>query len=151
MSTLDPQTTFVDMVGAEHLPEDLKATVAGWVLEKWSFNTLHIAAEEPPEYACDDRFINDSFLTVVGIEGFDQLLAHWDNVAAGKIDLNNFGGHCTCESSFDPTLSDRPGRYVSKFQIHAPYNLEGGWGNRRNEIQAAMEGMLKCFHEYDIQ
>ena len=138
MSTLDPETTFVDMVGAENLPEDLKATVDGWVLEKWSFNTLHIAAEEPPKYACDDRFINDSFATVVGIEGFDQLLSHWDNVAAGRIDLDNFGGHCTCESSFDPTLSDRPGKFVSMFQIHAPYDLEGGWGNRRGEIQAAM-------------
>ena len=138
MSTLDPHTTFMDMVGEQNLPEDLKTTVEGWVLEKWSFNTLHIAAEEPPKYACDDLFINDAFATVVGIESFDQLLAHWDNVAAGKIDLDNFGGHCTCESSFDPTLSDKPGKYVSMFQIHAPYDLEGGWSKRREEIQAAM-------------
>ena len=138
MSTLDPHTTFVDMVGEENLPEDLKTTVEGWVLEKWSFNTLHIAAEEPPKYACDDLFINDAFATVAGIESFDQLLAHWDNVTAGKIDLDNFGGHCTCESSFDPTLSDRPGKYVSMFQIHAPYDLEGEWSKRREEIQAAM-------------
>jgi phytoene dehydrogenase-like protein len=138
MSTLDPHTTFMDMVGEQNLPEDLKTTVEGWVLEKWSFNTLHIAAEEPPKYACDDLFINDAFATVVGIESFDQLLAHWDNVAAGKIDLDNFGGHCTCESSFDPTLSDKPGKYVSMFQIHAPYDLEGGWSERREEIQAAM-------------
>jgi len=138
MSTLDPHTTFVDMVGEKNLPEDLKTTVEGWVLEKWSFNTLHIAAEEPPKYACDDLFINDAFATVVGIESFDQLLAHWDNVTAGKIDLDSFGGHCTCESSFDPTLSDRPGKSVSMFQIHAPYDLEGGWNKRRGEIQAAM-------------
>ncbi len=138
MSTLDPQTTFVDMVGLKNLPNDLKTTVEGWALEKWSFNTLHIAAEEPPQYACDDRFINDAFATVVGIESFTHLLEHWDNVTFGKIDLNNFGGHCTCESSFDPTLSDRPGKYVSMFQVHAPYDLEGGWGERREEIQAAM-------------
>jgi phytoene dehydrogenase-like protein len=138
MSSLDPQTTFVDMVGVENLPQDLKATVEGWILEKWSFNTLHIAAEAPPKYDCDDRFINDSFATIVGIESFDQLLAHWDNVTADKIELDNFGGHCTCESNFDPTLSDRPGKYVSMFQIHAPYDLEGGWENRREEIQTAM-------------
>jgi phytoene dehydrogenase-like protein len=138
MSTLDPHTTFMDMVGEENLSEDLKTTVEGWALEKWSFNTMHIAAEEPPKYACDDLFINDAFATVVGIESFEQLLAHWDNVTAGKIDLDNFGGHCTCESSFDPTLSDRPGKYVSMFQIHAPYDLEGGWRERRGEIQAAM-------------
>jgi phytoene dehydrogenase-like protein len=138
MSTLDPQTTFVDLVGEEHLPDSLKSMVEGWAWDKWSFNTLHIAANEPPKYATDDPWIDQSFATVVGIESVDQLLAHWDAVAAGKIDLNDFGGHSTCESLLDPTLSDRPGRYVSMFQIHAPYDLEGGWMNRREEIQEAM-------------
>jgi phytoene dehydrogenase-like protein len=134
MSTLDPHTTFLDLVGAEHLPGDLKSMVEGWKWEKWSFNTVHIAAEEPPKYACDDNFINDSFMTIVGIEGFDHLLEHWDNVVSGKIG-DNFGGHCTCESLFDPTLSDRPGKYVSMFQMHAPYDLEGGWVERGAELQ----------------
>ncbi len=137
MSTLDPQTTFIDLVGAEHLPEDLKASVEGWKWDKWSFNTLHIAAEEPPKYSCDDPFVNDSFVTVVGIQSMDQLLAHWDNVVAGKIG-DNFGGHCTCESLFDPFLSDRPGKYVSMFQMHVPYDIEGGWDNRAEGVKEAM-------------
>jgi phytoene dehydrogenase-like protein len=137
MSTLDPHTTFLDLVGGEHLPEDLKALVEGWHWDKWSFNTLHIAADEPPRYACDDPFINDSFATVVGIESMDQLLAHWDNVVAGKIE-DNFGGHCTCESLFDPFLSDRPGKYVSMFQMHAPYEIEGGWDNRAEQVKEAI-------------
>jgi phytoene dehydrogenase-like protein len=138
MSTLDPQTTFADLVGEEHLPDSLKSMVEGWAWDKWSFNTLHIAANEPPKYATDDPWIDQSFATVVGIESVDQLLAHWDSVAAGKIDLNAFGGHSTCESLLDPTLSDRPGKYVSMFQIHAPYEIEGGWMNRREEVQEAM-------------
>jgi phytoene dehydrogenase-like protein len=137
MSTLDPQTTFIDLVGAEHLPEDLKASVEGWKWDKWSFNTLHIAAEEAPKYACDDPFVNDSFATVIGIESVDQLLAHWDNVVAGKIG-DNFGGHCTCESLFDPFLSDRPGKFVSMFQTHAPYDIEGGWDDRAEGVKEAM-------------
>jgi phytoene dehydrogenase-like protein len=138
MSTLDPQSTFLDLVGGENLPGDLKESVEGWQWDKWSFNTLHIAAEEAPKYNTDDLFINDSFATVVGIEGMDQLLSHWDNVVAGRIDFDNFGGHCTCESSFDPTLSDRPGKYVSMFQMHAPYDLEGGWDNKKGELEEAM-------------
>jgi len=137
MSTLDPHTTFLDLVGSENLPPDLKDSVEGWKWDKWSFNTLHIASEEPPRYACDDPFINDSFATVVGIESMDQLLAHWDNVVAGRIE-DNFGGHCTCESLFDPFLSDRPGKYVSVFQIHAPYDLEGGWDNRAEGLKETM-------------
>jgi len=137
MSSLDPHSTFLDLVGAEHLTEDLKASVEGWQWDKWSFNTLHIAAECPPKYDCDDPFINDSFATVIGIESMDQLLAHWDNVVAGKIE-DNFGGHSTCESLFDPTLSDRPGKYVSMFQMHAPYELEGGWDNQEASIKEAI-------------
>jgi phytoene dehydrogenase-like protein len=138
MSTLDPRTTFMDLVGEAHLPESLTQSTAEWTWDKWSFNTLHIAAEEPPRYATDDPWINEAFATVVGIESVDQLLTHWGNVATGKLDLNCFGGHSTCESLLDPTLSDRPGRYVSMFQIHAPYGIEGGWLNRRKEVEEAM-------------
>jgi phytoene dehydrogenase-like protein len=138
MSTLDPHTTFLDLVGEEHLTPSMQESVKGWVWDKWSFNTLHIAAEEPPKYVTDDPWINECFAVVVGIESVDQLLAHWDSVAAGKIDLSKLGGHSTCESLFDPTLSDRPGKYVSMFQIHAPYGLQGGWMNRREEVKAAM-------------
>ena len=137
MSTLDPHSTFLDLVGPEHLPEDLRSSVEGWKWDKWSYHTLHIAAEEPPRYACDDPFVNDAFATVVGIESMDQLLAHWDNVVAGKIE-ENFGGHCTCESLFDPFLSDIPGKYVSMFQMHAPYDLEGGWEHRAEGVREAM-------------
>lgn len=138
MSTLDPHTTFLDLVGPEHLPPSLTEAVQGWAWDKWSFNTLHIAAHEPPKYVTDDPWINEAFATVIGIESVDHLLAHWDNVTAGKLDLNKLGGHSTCESLFDPTLSDRPGKYVSMFQIHAPYGLQGGWVNRRDDIKEAM-------------
>jgi phytoene dehydrogenase-like protein len=138
MSTLDPHTTFFDLVGDEHLSDSFQETVRGWAWDKWSFNTLHIAADEPPKYASDDPWINEAFATVIGIEGVDHLLSHWQNVTAGKLDLSNFGGHSTCESLFDPTLSDRPGKYVSMFQIHAPYGINGGWVERRDEIKAAM-------------
>jgi len=138
MSTLDPHSTFLDLVGPSNLPPSLKETAEGWKWDKWSFNTLHIASEEPPRYAADDPWANEAFATVFGIESVDHLLAHWGNVVAGRLDLQNFGGHSTCESLLDPTLSDRPGRYVSMFQIHAPYALEGGWLNRREEIKQAM-------------
>jgi phytoene dehydrogenase-like protein len=138
MSTLDPHTTFLDLVGEENLPAGLKQSVEGWVWDKWSFNTLHIATDERPKYATDDPWIDEAFAVVMGVESVEQLLTHWDNVTSGRLDLQSFAGHSTCESLFDPTLSDRPGKHVSMFQIHAPYDLEGGWLNRRKEVQEAM-------------
>ena len=138
MSTLDPQTTFFDLVGPENLPADLKELVEGWKLDKWSYYTLHVASKEPPKYACDDPWINDAFMVIFGVESTDQLLAHWDNVVAGKID-DNFGGHATCESHFDPHLVHSPyGGYVSFFQMHAPYEIEGGWDKKGAELEEAI-------------
>jgi len=136
MSTLDPHTTFLDLVGAENLPPTLKELIDGWTYDKWSYYTLHVASEEPPRYACDDPWINESFMTIFGIESTDQLLAHWDNVVAGKV-ADNFGGHATCESFFDPHLSDKPGKSISFFQMHAPYEIEGGWDKRGKELEEA--------------
>jgi phytoene dehydrogenase-like protein len=139
MSTLDPRTTFFDLLGAENLPVDLKESVEGWKNDKWSYYTLHVAAKEPPQYKCDDPWIDGAFMTVLGIESLDSLLAHWDNVVAGKIDMDNFGGHATCESSFDPHLVHSPyGGTVSFFQMHAPYEIEGGWEARGPELEEAI-------------
>jgi phytoene dehydrogenase-like protein len=139
ISTLDPHTTFLDLVGGENLPADLKDSVEGWHYDKWSFNTLHVVSEEAPRYLPKDPWASESFMTIFGFEGVDQMLEHWDNVVAGKIDPNNFGGHATCESFWDSHLvrvpPDRAHRQVSFFQMHAPYNLEGGWEQRGPEIE----------------
>ncbi|MEE8372999.1 MAG: NAD(P)/FAD-dependent oxidoreductase [Dehalococcoidia bacterium] len=135
MSTLDPHTTFLDLVGAENVPADLKESVEGWKYDKWSYYTLHVVTKEPPQYTTDDPWVNDAFMNIVGFEGMDQILAHWDNVVSGKIG-DNFGGHATCESKFDPHLVHSPyGGYVSFFQIHAPYEIEGGWDSRGKELE----------------
>ncbi|MEZ5171336.1 MAG: NAD(P)/FAD-dependent oxidoreductase [Acidimicrobiia bacterium] len=138
ISSLDPQTTFLDLVGAENLPGPLKDDVSGWEYDKWSYSTLHVATEEPPRYACRDTSVDEAFMTIVGFESTDQLLAHWDSVVAGRIDLEAFGGHSTCQTHLDPHLSRHPGRHVSFFQTHAPYDIEGGWEARGPELEEAV-------------
>ena len=44
-----------------------------------------------------------------GFRPLDPLLAHWENVVAGKIDMDEFGGHATCESAFDPHATSPAG------------------------------------------
>ena len=140
ISSLDPETTFLDLVGAENLPGHLKDDVAGWELEKWSYGTLHVASEQRPHYAVRDSKVDESFMTIVGFESTDQILAHWENVTAGRIDLEAFGGHTTCQTTFDPHLSRVPGKHVSFFQTHAPYDIAGGWNDRGPELEQAILG-----------
>jgi len=138
MSSLDPHTTFLDLVGTTNLPADLKESVEGWKWDKWSYYTLHMVSEEIPHYACDDPWASESFMTIFGIDGTDQLLTHWDNVVAGKIDDSSFGGHATSETFFDPHLSRLGNKHVSFFQMHAPYDIEGGWNKRGKQIESAI-------------
>jgi phytoene dehydrogenase-like protein len=138
ISSLDPHTTFLDLLGAEKLPADLKDSVENWQYDKWSFDTLHVVSEEAPRYACGDPWVDESFMTIFGFESTDQMLAHWDNVVAGKVDSKSFGGHSTCESNFDSHLVRKPGKHVSFFQMHAPYEIEGGWEKRGPELEEAI-------------
>jgi len=138
ISSLDPHTTFLDLVGTENLPSDLKDSVSGWENDKWSYSTLHVATEEAPKYACGDPWVDQSFMTIAGFESMDQIIDHWENVIAGKLDLQAFGGHSTCQTLFDPHLSRVPGKHVSFFQSHAPYGIEGGWEKRGPDFQAAV-------------
>jgi phytoene dehydrogenase-like protein len=138
ISSLDPHTTFLDLVGTENLPGDLKDAVSGWENDKWSYGTLHVATEEAPKYACGDPWVDQSFMTIAGFESMDQIIDHWENVIAGKLDLQAFGGHSTCQTLFDPHLSRVPGKHVSFFQCHAPHGIEGGWEKRGPDFQQAV-------------
>ncbi|MCZ7527785.1 MAG: NAD(P)/FAD-dependent oxidoreductase [Acidimicrobiia bacterium] len=138
ISTLDPETTFLDLVGAENLPGDLKDAVSNWELDKWSYSTLHVASEKAPHFACRDSSVDESFMTIVGFESTDQILAHWENVTSGRFDLDDLGGHTTCQTTFDPHLSRVPGNHVSFLQTHAPYDIAGGWDERGPEVEEAL-------------
>jgi len=146
ISSLDPHTTFLDFIGGQNLPGNLKESVEGWKYDKWSYYTLHVVSKEQPQYKCDDPWASESFMTVIGFDTVDQIEAHWKNVMKGKLD-NNFGGHITCETFWDPHLVHAPDRtdQVSFFQIHAPYEIEGGWEKKNREFgDAALKKWAKA-------
>ena len=137
ISSLDPHTTFFDLVGKENLPTTLRETVENWKYDKWSLYTLHVVSKEQPKYKCDDPWVNETFMTIFGFESTDEVVSHWSNVMAGKVG-SDFGGHATCESFWDPHLVRMPGGHVSFFQTHAPYEIEGGWDKRSKELEEAI-------------
>jgi len=142
-SSLDPHNTFNKLVGKENLPEDLKSSVEKWKWDKWSLFSVHVALNEPPQYAVDDKQLNGSFVNIIGLESHEDVLSFFGNIMKGE--MNKIGGHTTCETLFDPTLSRMPGKHTAFFQMPAPYNLRGGWENRQDEITKAA---LKVWGEY---
>ena len=139
ISSLVPQSTFLDLIGAKNLPGTfLKESAEAWKPDKWSYYTLHTVSREMPKYKSDDPWADESFMTVVGFDSTDQIVQHWKNVMNGKLDYKVMGGHVTCESFWDPHLVRKPGGHVSFLQMHAPYGIEGGWEKKNAEVEAAV-------------
>lgn len=131
-SSIDHHSTFLRLVGEENLDKDFAETVKSWKWESWSFFTLHAALNEPPKYRTDDPWVNEAFMVVSGFENTGDVLSFWEKVEKGEI--GNIGGHSTCETLYDPTLSRVKGKHVAFFQMHAPYDIKGGWESKKEEI-----------------
>jgi len=136
-SSLDPHTTFIKLVGEDKIPASLAERCKTWKWDKWSLWTLHIATPKPVEYdIVDDIRIDESLMNIMGFDNEDDVMKFYMGVREGRLDL--IGGHATCETLYDPTLVDIPGRHVSKFQFPAPYDLDGNcenWEKRKAEIE----------------
>lgn len=133
VSSLDPQSNFIRLTDRSLVPDELVETAENWEWEKWSFFTVSAATTEKPEYRCDDPWVNEALMVTMGYENPEQLIAHWDRVIGGDIGPDMIG-HATCETIYDPTLPRVPGHEVSFFQMHAPYDLEGGWKARHEDL-----------------
>jgi len=151
LSSLDPQMTFLDLVGEKNIRDDyLIQTAKGWQLEKKSLCTTHVVLHEPPKYRADDPWVDEAFMTIMGFENVDDLLKYWDGVVNGEIN-SALAGHATCETLLDPNLARVPpvsitpvtldlsklkprAQHIAFFQTHAPYDLKGGWEARTKEV-----------------
>jgi phytoene dehydrogenase-like protein len=134
VSSLPPPQTFGQLVAPEHVPGELRDVARTWEWDDWSFFTVTVATTEAPRYEVDDPWVNDAFMVVQGFDSTDDLLGHWDTVRSGTLDDDRVGGHATCETRYDPTLTRVPGRHVSFLQVHAPYEIEGGWKQRHDAL-----------------
>ncbi len=132
VSSLDPQSTFLNLVGKEHLPQDLASYSENWKWDKSSFFTTHIAINEPLNYMSQDKNIDSTFMNIVGIESMDDVVRLAESVQKGNIDV--VAGHSTIETLYDPTLA-LPGKHTAFFQMLAPSTLQGGWEERKDEIE----------------
>ncbi len=126
LSSLAPPLTFGRLIEQEDVPPEMIESASLWEWDKWSFATMSLVSQEPPVYECDDPSVNDALMVVMGFDSLDQVLDHFSAVIAGKLP-ESIGGHATVETRYDPTLPRIQGHQVSFFQVHAPYEVQGGW------------------------
>lgn len=132
VSSLDPNTTFLKLVGESYMDSELANMAKNWKWDKWSFFTLHVALNNKPAYKAIDRSVNSNFINIIGFDSDQDVVTFFDTVQQG--DIQKIGGHITCETNYDPTLSRMPDKHIAFFQMPAPYALKGGWEARKKDV-----------------
>jgi len=129
VSTLNPENTFLKLVGKQNLPGDLATSAEKWQWEKWSLFDLHLGIKgEPPNYKASkfNPDVNKALIQIMGFESPEDIDKQIEKMVAGK--LPEPRGHVTCTSIHDPTQTS-PGPFgplhTLRWESWAPYDLTG--------------------------
>ncbi len=135
VSSLNPNTTFLGLIGKSRIDAELARVGEEWEWDKWSFFTVHLALKERPAFRNAAASGNAGFLSVIGFDGDRDVLDFFESVKKGVV--RDVGGHVTCETVHDPTLVRKAGHHTAFFQMPVPYDIDGGWETRKKQLTEA--------------
>ena len=137
-STLNPQQTFLEMIGPDKLEPWLRKRAENFKYsETTPICTLHLALKARPDYlaAKYDSDVNRAWLIVMGVESTEDVDALAEDCHAGRVPSRAqlIGGVPTI---FDPTQAP-PGCHTAFWWQLAPYSLKEGpqhWDQIRDDV-----------------
>lgn len=137
ISTLDPQSTFVDILDDGLVPEGLRAAAADWRHDRVGPFTAHYGIKgQPPRIA--DGVAAQALIQVIGFADAQAVTQHVRTVADGHVPAEP-AGHLTVTTHHDATQA-APGPFgplhTLRFQTPAPFlHPDGDWDHRRAEYR----------------
>src|SRR5581483_12360873 len=141
ISNVNAKTLYLQMIGAQHLPEELLRDITGYRTFSTAFK-MNIACERPPQYACLERALRDdalagwSYPTYVHIgPDIDYLERAYDDAKYGSYSRNPFITP-VCPTIVDRTLAPEGKHVVNLFGGHAPYELKNAaWKDAKADFE----------------
>ncbi len=125
VSTLNPDQTFLQLIGGADLPEELRAPAESWEWEERSMFGLHLGIEGGVDFRAADPRVNEAMIVFCGIETDDEMHEHLARVDAGERDACDWV-HVTVASRFDRTMAP-PGHEVLRAESVVRY--DPAWAN----------------------
>jgi phytoene dehydrogenase-like protein len=131
LSSLDPQRTFLGLVGAEHLPDHFAREIASLDFRSGSLK-LNLALERLPAFHGRDAAGPEHRGTIhVGASDLDALDAAFAAADRGELPERPIV-ELTLPSSVDDTLAPQGHHVASLFVQYAPYAPAQGWDALRD-------------------
>lgn len=150
VSSIDPHQTFLKLVGKEKLDKEFVEKIEGWMWEKWSLLTVHLAMEGKPHFTAANANpeIDNAFVYILGYETVDDIIKHWTAIGRGELP-KDAGFNCCFPSVHDPVQAPE-GRSTGIISQMAPYQLKEGverWYNR-NFREEQVQHRLDILEKY---
>jgi phytoene dehydrogenase-like protein len=144
VSGVDPRRTFLDLVGAEHLPGEFVEAIRRFRF-RGSSGKVNLALSGLPEFTClpgGGPLLRGAISISPSV---DYLERAYDEAKRGEFSRRPYLD-IVIPSLIDPAMAP-PGRHVmSIFVQHAPYHLNGGWTDEKRE--AFGDAVIDTLAEY---
>jgi phytoene dehydrogenase-like protein len=131
VSGADPRRTFMDLVGAQHLPDDFVEAIRRFKF-RGSSGKVNLALSELPNFTCLPG-VGPHLRGAISISpSIEYLERAYDDAKYGEVSQRPYMD-IVIPSMIDPSMAP-PGQHVmSIFVQYAPYNVNGGWTNAKRE------------------
>src|ERR1043166_7247313 len=150
VADVDPYSTFIEMVGKEHLPQQLTDRIAAIEPDEFSYFQIHLALKAPVRYAfheANDAAVSQAMNVNIGPEKSEDLEEMWKEIRAGEFPQHACL-HTICPTIFDPLQAPKSKHTASLF-MPVPFQLKGkkpeDWIKLKNIF---MESVLKIWRRY---
>ena len=131
VSGADPRRTFMQLVGAGHLPEDFAEGIRRFRF-RGSSGKVNLALSELPNFTClpgRGPHLRGAISISPSVEYLERA---YDDAKYGNVSRHPYMD-IVIPSMIDPSMAP-PGRHVmSIFVQYAPYDVDGGWSDARRE------------------
>lgn len=144
VSSLDPKRTFLQLIGPEHLPQDLVTSIRKYNI-RGSSGKVNLALDAAPQFACMPG-IGPHLRGAISISpSVDYIERAYDDAKYGDFSKQPYID-IVIPSMIDPDMAP-PGKHVmSCFVQYAPYDLQNGsWEECREEFGDAVIDTLAAY------
>ena len=126
VSTIDPQQTFLKLVGEEHLETDFIEATQGWLWEHWTLFGVHLCLLEAPQFisAQKNPDVAKALIHVIGYESAEDFMNHQKMIAGGEFN-DRVGFNCCFPTIHDPSQAPA-NKHTGIISCMAPFNLNEG-------------------------
>jgi phytoene dehydrogenase-like protein len=133
VSTLDPKTTFLELLSPGDVPDGVRAAAEAWRIDGCGPFTAHYGIKgAPPRLGSQEA--TEALVQVVGFSDAEEVGDHLEAAASGRVPALP-AGHLTVTTRHDPTQA-APGPFgplhTVRFETRAPVrHPEGDWVRER--------------------